>query len=641
MTVYQYDVCSFLILSLILVSIVLRKLYSGSVHRIFMIFVILLLGNTVCDMLSAAPLTAFSPGVRNALREGGTFVYFILHATILPLYTIFIGLCAGTWYKFIGSHRYTKLLFSLPYLINIVLVVSNPWTHAIFSIVDGEYHRGEYVILTYVIGFFYVVHTFFYLKRFRGVLDKTSLTALISIYPYSIAAVIIQYFYPRHLLEMFAYSVAVMTMMIFVIRPEKMLNLAVGSKTMAAFWGDIKNSFLSEKKYNIYIIKVNSDSSVIQLYGINMHDVIMRELVARISARVRSLVPKGVSCDTYYLNYGLIAVSIESKYAVKDAAKQIYEVLNEKIHTDRFDLSLECVVCDIAIPADLPSFESVISFIDTFEKSNVAPGAFVYGELTQQEKIKMNFDIDRYIRKAINNKSFQMYYQPIYSVKDNRFVTAEALIRLKDDEVGFISPADFIPAAEKSGAIYEIGDFVIDSVFGFIEKTRPYGVEYIEINISAMQCMNDSFVDEIKQKLTHFGVSNKSVNFELTESASSILEDVLKRTVTLLHAEGIEFSIDDYGTGYSNLHRIMSQPIKIIKIDRSLISELSDDKTRAVLADTIRMIKSIGIEIVAEGVETAETAQWLIDRGCDFIQGYYYAKPMPEEEYLAFLEKTS
>ncbi len=192
MTVYQYDVCSFLILSLILVSIVLRKLYSGSVHRIFMIFVILLLGNTVCDMLSAAPLTAFSPGVRNALREGGTFVYFILHATILPLYTIFIGLCAGTWYKFIGSHRYTKILFSLPYLINIVLVVSNPWTHAIFSIVDGEYHRGEYVILTYVIGFFYVVHTFFYLKRFRGVLDKTSLTALISIYPYSIAAVIIQ-----------------------------------------------------------------------------------------------------------------------------------------------------------------------------------------------------------------------------------------------------------------------------------------------------------------------------------------------------------------------------------------------------------------------------------------------------------------
>ena len=641
MTVYQYDVCSFLMLVLMLMSIVLRKLYNGSVHRTFMIFVILLLGNTVCDMLSAAPLTAFSPGVRNALREGGTFVYFILHASIAPLFTIFIGLSAGTFYKFIGQHRYTKLLFSLPYAINIALVISNPWTHAVFRIVDGEYQRGEYVIVTYIVGFFYAIHTFFYLKRFRGVLDRTSIAALLSIYPYTFAAVIIQYFFPRHLLEMFAYSIAVMTILIFVIRPEKMLNLAVGSKTMAAFWGDMKNIFLSERKYNIYVIKVISDSSVIQLYGINMHDVIMRELVSRINSRVRTLVPKGVSCDTYYLNYGLIAVSIDSRYASKDAAAQIFEVVSEKIHTDNFDLSLECVVFDIAIPSDLPSFESVISFVDTFEKSNVSAGSFVYGELTQQEKIKMSFDIDRYIRKAINNKSFQMYYQPIYSVKDNKFVTAEALIRLNDDEVGFISPADFIPAAEKSGAIYEIGEFVIDSVFGFIEKTRPYGVEYIEINISAMQCMNDSFVDEIKQKLLDFGVSNKSVNFELTESASSILEDVLKRTVSLLHAEGIEFSIDDYGTGYSNLHRIMSQPIKIIKIDRSLICELSDDKTRAVLADTIRMIKSIGIEIVAEGVETKETAQWLIDKGCDFIQGYYYARPMPEDEYLAFLEKTS
>ena len=109
MTVYQYDVCSFLMLVLMLMSIVLRKLYNGSVHRTFMIFVILLLGNTVCDMLSAAPLTAFSPGVRNALREGGTFVYFILHASIAPLFTIFIGLSAGTFYKFIGQHRYTKL----------------------------------------------------------------------------------------------------------------------------------------------------------------------------------------------------------------------------------------------------------------------------------------------------------------------------------------------------------------------------------------------------------------------------------------------------------------------------------------------------------------------------------------------------
>ena len=624
-----------------IVSMIIRKLYSGQVHRIFLLFVILLFGTTVCDMLSSAPLSAIDPGLRDALREGGTFVYFLLHTSVLPLYVIFMGLAAGTWYKFI-KRRFNKVLFSLPYIINIAAVLSNPWTHAIYRIVDGKYTRGDYILLTYVVGAFYGVLTVYYLAKYKGVLDTMSMIAFFSIYPYTVVAVLIQYFYPTHLLEMFAYSVAVLTIMIFVIRPEKMLNLAVGSKTMAAFWQDTKNIYLSEKKTHIYIIKVNSDSSIIKLYGINMHDAIMRELVTKINAKVRTIVPTGAYSSVYYLNYGLFAVSIENKYTSKDTCGQLYEAMCEKIHTDNnMTLLLECAVCEIAIPEDMPTFKDVVSFIDTFEKSSAASGAFIYSDLTQQEKIKMSFDIDRYIRKAIANNSFQMYYQPIYSVKENKFVTAEALIRLNDDEVGFISPEVFIPAAEKSGAIYDIGKYVIDSVFGFIRKAEQYGVKYIEINISAMQCMSDSFVDEIKDKLTEYGVSNKAVNFELTESASEILDDVLRKTVTMLHAEGIEFSIDDYGTGYSNLHRIMSEPIKIIKIDRSLISSISDDKTRAVIADTIKMIKSIGMEVVAEGVETADTAQWLIDNGCDYIQGFYYAKPMPEDQYIEFLQRIS
>ena len=641
MTVYQYDVCSFLLLSLMLVSMIIRKLYKGIVHKTFTMFVVLLLTNTLCDILSSAPMNTIDPLMKRVLREGGTFLYFILHASVLPMFTIFMGLAAGTWYKFINQHKYTKVVFFLPYAVNIIAVLTNPWTHAVYKIVDGEYVRGDLILLTYITGIFYVLHSFVYLKRFRGVLDKRSIMAFLSIYPYTFLAVIMQYIYPDHMLEMFAYSIAVMTMMIFVIRPEEALNSAVGAKTLSAFRTDMGNIYLSEKEYNIYMIKVGSDSSLIQLYGINMHDSIMKELVGMISEKVRNILPIGAEYGIYYLNYGLVAVSVDSRYAEKDMAQEIYEALTDEVHIEKIYLSLECSVCDISIPKDMPSFDSVINFIDSFEKSSAAPGAFVYGELTQQEKIKMCFDIDRYIRKAINNHGFRMYYQPIYSVRENKFVTAEALIRLNDEEVGFISPADFIPAAEKSGAIYEIGDFVIDSVFDFIHKTEQFGVEYIEINISVMQCMNDRFVEDIKRKLEYYGVSNKAVNFELTESASAILDDVLSRTVSQLHAEGIEFSIDDYGTGYSNLQRIMSEPIKIIKIDRSLIRELSNDKTRAVLSDTIRMIKSIGMEIVAEGVETAETAQWLIDKGCDFIQGYYYAKPMPEEEYLEFLRKTS
>lgn len=639
MRVFQFDLCSFLILTLVIISLFLRKLYNGKMHRMFLAFVLLIYANTIADIFSSAPLPLSGSTLEN-VREISTFCYFILHASIMPLYTIFMGTAAGTWTGYMTKNKANRFIFCLPYVINLGFVLSNPWTHWIFRIEDGTYKRGELILVTYLAAAFYILHTFYFLLRYRGALDKRRIMAFLSIYPYSLFALTIQYLNPRYLVEMFAYTVAILTLLMFIIRPEETMNSAVGAKTSTAFTADIQRIYLSGRDNNVQIIKLNSDGSLIKLYGINKHDRIIRELVSRIHAAIKNGGGRVSDYNVYYLNYGLLAVSIGKKYASEQRAQELYEALSSKIRTDNIDISVECALCDLNIPDDMATAEDLLDFIDTFEKSNVGAGVFVYSKLTRQEKIQMNFDIDRYIRKAIKNKSFSMYYQPIYCVKENRFVTAEALIRLSDDEVGFISPAVFIPAAEKSGAIYEIGDFVINSVFSFVGKAEQYGVKYIEINISAMQCMNDSFAQDILDKLNEYGVSEKSVNFELTESASAIIDDVLSKTVSKLHSVGIEFSIDDYGTGYSNLHRLMSEPIKLIKIDRSLICELSNEKTRAVLADTIRMIKSIGMEIVAEGVETAETADWLIEKGCDYIQGFYYAKPMPESEYIEFLKNS-
>ena len=640
MRVFQYDVCSFLILTLVLISIYLRKLHNGQTQRLFLVFVVFVYANTIADIFCSAPLDVIG-GVSPAVREISTYLYFFLHASLMPLYTIFMGTAAGTWVSYMTGNKTRRAVFSLPYIINIAALLSNLWTHWIFSFETGEYQRGKYILLLYFVGAFYMFYTVFYLIRYRGALDKRQIIAFFSLYPYSIFAIVIQFFYPQLLVEMFAYTVAVLTILIFIIRPEDVINSAVSAKTGVAFRTEMQRAYLSGRETGVTIIKLNSDSSLIKLYGMNKHDRIIKKLVQRVHSCLKANTERRSDYNVFYLNYGLLAVSVESKYVREDNARLLYEALSEKITSDNFDIVPECVVCDLTVPNDLLSADDLFNFIDTFEKSDLEPGAFVYSKLTTNEKLRMNFDIDRYIRKAIANKSFRMYYQPIYSVRENKFVTAEALIRLKDDEVGFISPALFIPAAEKSGAIYEIGEFVIDSVFGFVRKVQPYGVKYIEINISVMQCMSSSFVNDVMQKLDRFGVSNKAVNFELTESASEFLDDALSRTVKSLHSEGIEFSIDDYGTGYSNLHRIMSEPIKLIKIDRSLINELNNDKTRAVIADTIRMIKSIGMEIVAEGVETAETADWLIEKGCDYIQGFYYAKPMPEDEYIRFLQMSS
>lgn len=640
MRLIHYDVCSFVILSLMILSIFIRKLNNGHAQRLFVAFIMLLYVNTLADIMCAAPYS-LEESTDVMIRQVSTYVYFLLHASLMPLYIIFMGSVAGTWVAFLGKSKWKKVVFTAPYLINIAAVATNPWTHWVFYFEDGVYVRGKLVLLTYAIAAFYVAFTIFYLINYKGTLDRGQRLAFFSLYPYTMLAITIQYLYPDQLVEMFAYTVATLTVLMFVIRPEEVINPAVGAKTSSAFKTEMSRDYLSSREYAVIIIKINSDSSLIKLYGINKHELFIKNLVGRIHSCMKKTMKRLTDYDVFYLNYGLIAVKMESKYSDEQMAQRLYETLSERLCSDNFDIVPECVVCALDVPKDFATADELLRFTDTFEKSDIQPGAFIYSKLTRQERLKMNFDIDRYIHKAIANKSFQMYYQPIYSVKEKKFATAEALIRLNDDEVGLISPALFIPAAEKSGAIYEIGDFVIESVFSFIGKVRPYGVKYIEINISAMQCMSSSFVKEVMEKLSRHKLSNKWVNFEITESASDIFDDVLSETVSDLHDQGIEFSIDDYGTGYSNLRRIMSEPIKIIKIDRSLICEINDHKSRTLLADTIRMIKSIGMEIVAEGVEDEQTAHWLIEQGCDYIQGFFYAKPMPENQYIEFLKSNA
>lgn len=180
-------------------------------------------------------------------------------------------------------------------------------------------------------------------------------------------------------------------------------------------------------------------------------------------------------------------------------------------------------------------------------------------------------DIDSIIENAITHKLFKVYYQPIYSIKDKHFNSAEALIRLFDDKYGFISPELFIPAAERSGAIHRIGAFVLDEVCRFIssEDFKKLGIDYIEVNLSVAQCMRNDLSEEILDIMKRHNVSSESINLEITETAASYSQENLVENMNELSASGIGFSLDDYGTGYSNMDRVSSMQFDIIKLDAS------------------------------------------------------------------------
>ncbi len=254
--------------------------------------------------------------------------------------------------------------------------------------------------------------------------------------------------------------------------------------------------------------------------------------------------------------------------------------------------------------------------------------------------------VERILQYAVKNDGLEVYYQPIYSTSKKKFVSAEALVRLKDRQtLGFISPEIFIPMAERMGLISELGSIVFENVCRFAKKSdiRRYGVEYIEVNISAVQSVDISLPDRLLDCMSKYGISSDFFNLEITETAAVEAGELLDLNMSRLKSMGCGFSMDDFGTGYSNLSQMANTGFDIIKLDKSLIwpcFEENSEKPKTILNSCIDMINGLGISIVAEGVETKEQVDMLTEKGVEYLQGYYFAKPLSEQDYLTFLQNN-
>ena len=188
----------------------------------------------------------------------------------------------------------------------------------------------------------------------------------------------------------------------------------------------------------------------------------------------------------------------------------------------------------------------------------------------------------------------------------------------------------------------EISEYVIESVFRFVKENRleDMGIEFVEMNLSVMQCMDKKLTEKLQFYLNKYDVDPKQINLEITETATNFDEERLKKQLARIKSLGFTFSLDDYGTGYSNLVRVLEYPVDVIKLDKSIVwSAFHDRDNYITLKNLISMFHDVRRKIVAEGVESEEQKNALTDLGCDYLQGYYYSKPVSEEEFLAFVAR--
>ena len=257
------------------------------------------------------------------------------------------------------------------------------------------------------------------------------------------------------------------------------------------------------------------------------------------------------------------------------------------------------------------------------------------------EQMRKEKSMEQMLDEAMKEDRIEVFYQPIFSTKAKKFVSAEALVRMRDRDGNLVPPGAFISVAEANGKILQLGEIVFEKVCRFFTKERleQYGLHYIEVNLSVVQCGYPGLADDYIGIMEKYQINPKYINLEITESASMAAKKTLLENMRRLMEYGVYFSLDDFGTGQSNLNYIVDMPVNIVKFDREMSQAFfQDEKAKYVMNAAMQMIHGMKLKIVSEGIETEEQYLAMEELSIDYIQGYYFSKPLPEAAFLAFLQ---
>ena len=266
----------------------------------------------------------------------------------------------------------------------------------------------------------------------------------------------------------------------------------------------------------------------------------------------------------------------------------------------------------------------------------------VTDELAKQ--LREEKEIEKLIDDALENDRVEVWYQPIYSTENHRFTSAEALVRLRDAEGKLVPPGMFIEIAERNGKILQLGETVFRKVCAFLKETQLplYGIDYIEVNLSVVQCGYKHLSMDYIKIIEENGISPKLINLEITESATMNSRSVLLDNMNKLMDYGVSFSLDDFGTGHSNLDYILDMPVEIVKFDKGMTTAYFENgKAKYIMDAAMNMIHGMDLKIVSEGIETEEQFCTMENLGINYIQGYYFSKPLPNDEFLEFIKTNN
>jgi diguanylate cyclase (GGDEF)-like protein len=334
---------------------------------------------------------------------------------------------------------------------------------------------------------------------------------------------------------------------------------------------------------------------------------------------------------------------IPNPQAAADVAWRLLESLRIPFEIDSHEVFATASIGIAVFPFDGNDAETLLKNADTamYSAKDRGRNNYQFYAESMNTAAKSRLDLERRLRRAVENEELSLHYQPLRDAVSGRLSGAEALLRWNDPERGSVSPAEFIPVAEETGLILQIGEWVLRTACAQVQAWQAQGYQPIRIavNLSGHQLRQPAILAKVAQALEDTALSPAHLELEITESTIMQDDAVTVAAFKGLDEMGIGLALDDFGTGYSSLSYLRRFPISRVKIDRSFVSGIpGDPDDTALAASIIALAHSLRMKVVGEGVETLEQAEFLRDSGCDELQGFLFSPAVPAEEFVRFLQ---
>lgn len=499
---------------------------------------------------------------------------------------------------------------------------------------DVIYTFGPSVLMTYVFTILLVICILYYIIRYRKQLNPKRRSAVLMWMAVWVVAAFIQFMNNQLLLVGFACAIGLMILFFTMENPDANLDKQLGCFNSHALFEYVNQEFNRENDFSAIFISMGHYQKQNELDKVN---IFIKDLVTYLDKRNGIKIFKNVKPELIIIfpdEDSMQRCFDDIQLHFQPKKNEMAEKMQDILYYPHFVLVHNARIAQNA--------DELFRMLQYFKKKAGLMEEMVISvdeELVKESHEKEN--MEEIIIEALDEDRVEVFYQPIYSMKSNRFDSAEALVRIRNRDGSMIPPGKFISVAEETGLIIKLGERVFEKTCQLIKncELEKYGIKYVEVNLSVVQCNQENLASSFMKIMDKYEINPAMINLEITETASVQTKRILLKNMAMLIDYGVAFSLDDFGNGQSNLDYLIDMPVSIMKLDMNMTRAYFDkEKAKYVVRATVNMVHDMQLKVVAEGIETKEQLAAMKKIGIDYIQGYYFSKPLPTAEFLEFIK---